>query len=65
MKALAADGPVHRRVAGLLLGLDGRRIRKTVHGALALRVATARDPALLTADDLVAAAREAAAGGPG
>ncbi|MFH8528964.1 hypothetical protein ACH4GE_11155 [Streptomyces tendae] len=52
-------------MAGLLLGLDGRRIRKTVHGALALRVATARDPALLTADDLVAAAREAAAGGPG
>ncbi|ATL88006.1 AAA family ATPase [Streptomyces sp. SID8361] len=60
LRTLAADASVHRRVGKLLHGLDGRRIRKTVHGALALRVATARDPSLLTADDLVAAAEEAA-----
>lgn len=56
---LAADRAVHEQMAALLAGLDGRRIRKTVHGALALRLETAREPSLLTADDLLAAAREA------
>ncbi|WP_066952536.1 AAA family ATPase [Streptomyces lushanensis] len=63
LRPLAEDGPLHRRMAGLLTGLDGRRIRKTVHGALALRLETARDPSLLGADDLIAAARESAADG--
>ncbi|SFE42929.1 ATPase family associated with various cellular activities (AAA) [Actinacidiphila alni] len=61
LAALAADDAVHGRMGELLRGLDGRRIRKTVHGALALRLATARDPSLLTAADLYAAAEEAAA----
>ncbi|MFE2597686.1 AAA family ATPase [Streptomyces sp. NPDC059396] len=61
---LAEDTAVHRRVGKLLTGLDGRRIRKTVHGALALRLETAREPSLLGADDLIAAAEESAAGGP-
>ncbi|MFJ9030539.1 AAA family ATPase [Streptomyces sp. NPDC102274] len=61
---LAEDNAVHRRVGELLTGLDGRRIRKTVHGALALRLETAREPSLLGADDLIAAAEESAAGGP-
>ncbi|MGW2052412.1 AAA family ATPase [Streptomyces sp. NPDC001840] len=61
---LAENTAVHRRVGKLLTGLDGRRIRKTVHGALALRLETAREPSLLGADDLIAAAEESAAGGP-
>jgi AAA+ superfamily predicted ATPase len=61
LAALAEDSAVHRKVGKLLHGLDGRRIRKTVHGALALRLETARDPALLALDDLVAAAEEASA----
>ncbi|QXE33020.1 AAA family ATPase [Streptomyces sp. GMY02] len=61
---LAEDTAVHRRVGKLLAGLDGRRIRKTVHGALALRLETAREPSLLGADDLIAAAEESASGGP-
>ena len=36
-------------------GWDGRRVRKLVLSALALRQATTRDPNLLTADDLLAA----------
>ncbi|MCX2180233.1 AAA family ATPase [Streptomyces sp. SKN60] len=58
---LAENGTVHEKVGRLLDGVDGRRIRKTVHGALALRLATAADPALLTAEDLVEAAEETAA----
>jgi AAA+ superfamily predicted ATPase len=60
LSALAEDGALHRRVGKTLAGLDGRRIRKTVHGALALRLETAREPSLLCADDLLLAAREAA-----
>lgn len=63
LRSLAEDTAVHRRVAKVLAGLDGRRIRKTVHGALALRLETAREPSLLTADDLLAAAEEAGAEG--
>ncbi len=64
LASLAEDTAVHRRVGKLLTGLDGRRIRKTVHGALALRLETAREPALLSVDDLVAAAEEAATARP-
>lgn len=62
LRPLAEDPAVHARVGKLLTGLDGRRIRKTVHGALALRLETARDPASLRVEDLLAAAEEAAAG---
>jgi AAA+ superfamily predicted ATPase len=60
LRPLAEDGAVHGKVGALLTGLDGRRIRKAVHGALALRLDTARDPALLRVEDLLAAAQEAA-----
>lgn len=63
LRPLALDSALHRKLAGLLTGLDGRRVRKAVHGALALRLPTARDPALLSAADLLAAAEEARAGG--
>ncbi|WP_314176495.1 AAA family ATPase [Streptomyces winkii] len=57
---LAENGEVHTKVGRLLDGVDGRRIRKTVHGALALRLSTAREPSLLTMEDLVEAAEETA-----
>ncbi|MFD7898827.1 AAA family ATPase [Streptomyces sp. MnatMP-M17] len=63
LRPLAEDTSLHRRMGKLLTGLDGRRIRKTVHGALALRLETAREPSLLGADDLIAAAEESAADG--
>lgn len=37
-------------------GVDGRRLRKLVLTACTLRAETALDPALLTRDDLLAAA---------
>ncbi len=61
LRDLAEDTAVHQQVGRMLVGMDGRKIRKTVHGALALRLETAREPALLRAEGLVAAAREAAA----
>lgn len=61
LRRLADDDAVHRRVSKHLIGLDGRRIRKAVHGSLALRLETARDPSLLTEDDVLAAAEEAGA----
>ncbi len=45
----------------LCVGLDGRRIRKIVIGAMALRKHVALDPAKLTADLIVEAARQARA----
>lgn len=62
---LAEDVSLHAKVAERLLGLDGRRARKTVLAALASRPETALDPGQLTADDLLNAAvttAEAAAG---
>jgi SpoVK/Ycf46/Vps4 family AAA+-type ATPase len=53
---LAADEDLHARVAARCGGWDGRRLRKLVLTALAQRLEVARDPALLTADDLVGAA---------
>jgi AAA+ superfamily predicted ATPase len=61
LRPLAEDLALHQRMGKLLAGLDGRRIRKTVHGALALRLETAREPGRLSADDLITAAEEAAA----
>jgi AAA+ superfamily predicted ATPase len=45
--------------AALCVGLDGRRIRKVVIGAIALRKDVALDPVKLTADLIVEAARQA------
>lgn len=61
IKALADDQVLQRRVAARCAGWDGRRVRKLALAALAQRVEVARDPGLLTADDLLAAAT---AGGP-
>lgn len=47
--------------ATLCVGLDGRRIRKIVIGAIALRKDVALDPAKLTPDLIVEAARQARA----
>lgn len=46
------------RVARLCAGWDGRRVRKLVLAALAQRTDVARDPNLLTLDDLAQAARQ-------
>ncbi|MDT0415476.1 AAA family ATPase [Streptomyces sp. DSM 41982] len=61
LRALAGDEETHRAVAKRLAGLDGRRIRKAVHAALAQRLAVAREPELLGVRDLLSAAEEAAA----
>jgi pachytene checkpoint protein 2 len=57
---LAADRPLHAKVASLCLGLDGRRVRKVVLSSLACRPDVALDPGLLSADDLLEAARRSA-----
>jgi SpoVK/Ycf46/Vps4 family AAA+-type ATPase len=53
---LAADDDLHARLAERCAGWDGRRVRKLVLAALAQRLEVARDPAQLTADDLIGAA---------
>jgi pachytene checkpoint protein 2 len=55
---LAADRARIVELAALCAGWDGRRIRKLVLAALAQRLEVARDPALLTWDDFLAAARK-------
>jgi AAA+ superfamily predicted ATPase len=52
---LADDDGLHAKLADACAGLDGRRVRKLVLSALALRQEVTRDPNTLTADDLVAA----------
>ncbi|WP_123023974.1 AAA family ATPase [Mycolicibacterium stellerae] len=53
--ALAHDDGLHAKLADACAGMDGRRVRKLVLSALALRQEVTRDPNALTADDLVAA----------
>ena len=53
---LAEDEDLHAQVAERCAGWDGRRVRKLVLTALAQRIEVARDPGLLTPDDLLAAA---------
>ena len=53
---LAGDEDLHARIAERCAGWDGRRVRKLVLSALAQRLEVARDPGLLTAEDLVSAA---------
>jgi pachytene checkpoint protein 2 len=54
-RGLADDEALHRKLAARCAGWDGRRIRKLVLTALALRVETALDPNLLEPADLLAA----------
>jgi AAA+ superfamily predicted ATPase len=54
---LAEDRALHAKLAAHCAGLDGRRVRKTVLASLAARPQVALDPTLLTAEDLLAAAR--------
>lgn len=53
------SSPAFSRVAAECQGLDGRAIRKTVANAFAVRSETAVDPAKLTIEDLLAAAKSA------
>ena len=55
---LAKDRARIAELAALCEGWDGRRIRKLVLAALAQRLEVARDPAKLTWDDFLAAARK-------
>ena len=55
---LAQDAARLSELAALCEGWDGRRIRKLILAALAQRLEVARDPALLSWDDLFDAARK-------
>jgi pachytene checkpoint protein 2 len=57
VKRLAEDRDLHARLAARCAGWDGRQVRKLAFSALAQRLEVARDPRLLTADDLVEATR--------
>ena len=58
VRPLLDQGERLGEVGAMCAGWDGRRIRKLVLAALAQRGEVARDPGLLTMDDLVAAARK-------
>jgi len=53
------------QVAKLCAGWDGRRVRKLILAALAQRTEVARDPSLLSIDDLRRAAQTSAPATPG
>src|SRR6188768_101052 len=55
---LARDAPLLAELASMCEGWDGRRVRKLVLAALAQRLEVARDPAKLTREDLLTAARK-------
>jgi hypothetical protein len=55
---LAQDNARLAELAALCEGWDGRRIRKLVLAALAQRLEVARDPSLLSWDDVIDAARK-------
>jgi pachytene checkpoint protein 2 len=56
LRPLAEDRSLRAKLAARCLGLDGRRVRKVVLSALAIRHEVALDPEQLTADDLLEAA---------
>lgn len=64
LRPLADDAGLHAKLAAGCAGFDGRRVRKTILGALAQRPGLAEDPASLTADDLVHAVQAAGAARP-
>jgi len=55
LSKLADDQELHARIAARCSGWDGRMVRKLVLAALAQRTEVARDPGLLTAEDLISA----------
>lgn len=57
--AALADGDVLRRAAKASEGLDGRRLRKALVNAIALRPEANADPNRVTAEDLLAALKRA------
>ncbi|NUR05486.1 MAG: AAA family ATPase [Nocardioidaceae bacterium] len=61
LRPLAEDRALHAKLAAHCVGLDGRRVRKVALSALSGRTDVALDPSLLTADDLLDAARSSAA----
>jgi SpoVK/Ycf46/Vps4 family AAA+-type ATPase len=61
LRHLCEDGRVEG-VAGQLVGVDGRRVRKLVTDAMARRLETARNPEALALEDLMDAATELAKG---
>ena len=56
LRPLVEDRSLRAKLAARCLGLDGRRVRKVVLAALALRPEVAADPEQLSADDLLEAA---------
>jgi len=58
LRPLADDRSLRAKLAARCVGLDGRRVRKVVLSALAIRPEVALDPTQLTADDLLDAAVE-------
>jgi ATP-dependent 26S proteasome regulatory subunit len=62
--SLADDDGLHAKVATACAGWDGRRVRKLVLSALALRQEVTRDPNRLTVDDLLGAVDGIAPDGP-
>jgi AAA+ superfamily predicted ATPase len=55
VRPLANDDGLHAKLADACAGLDGRRVRKLMLSALALRQEVTRDPNELAADDLLTA----------
>ena len=64
IRPLAEDKALHAELASLLVGIDGRRVRKTVLSALASRTEVAMEPGLVAADDLRCAAQFSSDTGP-
>jgi hypothetical protein len=58
LKPLSDAQATIREIAALCDGWNGRQVRKLVLAALAQRLEVAKDPALLTFDDLREAARK-------
>src|SRR5438132_9123058 len=58
LQPLGSDAAGIREIAALCEGWNGRQVRKLVLAALAQRLEVAKDPALLTFDDLREAARK-------
>jgi SpoVK/Ycf46/Vps4 family AAA+-type ATPase len=58
LQPLASDAAHIREIAALCDGWNGRQVRKLVLAALAQRLEVAKDPALLSFDDLREAARK-------
>jgi SpoVK/Ycf46/Vps4 family AAA+-type ATPase len=56
LRPLADDRSLRAKLAACCLGLDGRRVRKVVLSALAMRHEVALEPGQLTAEDLLDAA---------